>query len=101
MPDALTGQQILALSMGKNDAYATTIRHYLLALLHRLWTEQESFSAKRPFGNSDWSAEIVSALVSGRAIEGVFDRYGRLQDYEVSQADAAIEKAIAALYESG
>lgn len=39
-----------------------TVRQYLCNLLVRLWEEKESFSGKRPFGNSDWDAVITYAL---------------------------------------
>ena len=38
--------------MGVNDADAENIGEYLKALLSAVWHEGESFSGKRPFGNS-------------------------------------------------
>jgi hypothetical protein len=39
-----------------------TCREYLCALLRQLWLDGESFSAKRPFGNSGWEGDLLDAL---------------------------------------
>ncbi len=59
--------EILALPMGPNDAGVDTVRDYLKALLLRVWTEEEGFSGKRPFGNSGWKNEVYDALIRGGA----------------------------------
>jgi hypothetical protein len=45
-----------------------TCREYLCALLEVLWDEGESFSGKRPFGNSGWDGDILDALADADCI---------------------------------
>lgn len=82
---------ILDLPMKQNEAAASTIRDYLKALLVSVWTEEESFSGKRPFGNSGWQFDIYAALISGGAIAGT------LGSIDTDAADKLILSAIASL----
>lgn len=88
---------ILDLPMEDNDAKAKTIREYLRALLTRLWTEEEGFSGKRPFGNSGWTWDIYRALVKGGAIKGEIDSEGDMIGHDQEAADTLILEAIAKL----
>ncbi len=92
-----TGKEILDLPMMGNDADADTIREYLIALLTKLWAEEEGFSGKRPFGSSGWSIELYQALVIGGIIPGELDPDGFVSDYDKVEGDQAIFKAIEAL----
>lgn len=58
----MTGEEVLALKMPENDADATTVREYFKALLTALWDEGESFSGKRPLGNSGWEFDLLEAI---------------------------------------
>lgn len=93
----ITATEILALPMQLNDAGATTIKSYLRALLHELWTQEEGFSGKRPFGNSGWTHDLMVPLVKAKVIEGKLDTDGYLGDYDREAGDHAIHDAIAAL----
>jgi hypothetical protein len=73
----MTPQQILDLPMQKNDANAVNVRGYLKSLLSELWKEEESFSGKRPFGNSGWQHDVWAALIKGGALPGKLVRAGR------------------------
>lgn len=53
-----------------------TVRDYLYQLLDTLWSEQESFSGKRPLGNSGWEYDVYEPLIRGRFITGTVDEYG-------------------------
>lgn len=88
--------KILDLKMTPNDAEAKTVRDYLKALLLAVWEQDESFSGKRPFGNSGWKYEIYATLVKHKVVAGKMD--GDLVD-EVAEgeADEIIIKAIKAL----
>ena len=92
----MTPQEILALPMTENDADAQTVGDYLRRLLLTLWDEEDGFSGKRPFGNSDWKYEVFAALVRGGAVPGEKEdeRY-YADDFDV--ADAAVRLAIGAL----
>jgi hypothetical protein len=50
-----------------------TIRDYLCELLIEVWEERETFSGKRPFGNSDWEYDLYKPLVKNGIVEGKMD----------------------------
>lgn len=58
-----------------------TLREYLLEILRELWIEQDSFSGKRPLGNSGWAADIGDQLVRKHFINGT------LPEDEMDSAD--------------
>ena len=64
--------------MDKNDAGAETIGQYLFKLTQKVWQETDGFDGKRPFGNSDWDADIYYALIKAQAVEGTIDECGWL-----------------------
>jgi len=96
-----TGAEILATPMEGNDADASTIREYLVALLATLWAEGEGFSGKRPFGNSGWHWDLYEALVKAGQLPGTFDDDGYLEDVDKTKADELIRRAIKALKTAG
>jgi hypothetical protein len=65
------------------------IREYLRELLSRLWSEGESFSGKRPFGNSGWEYDLYVALVAAGAVEGDLDEDGCLISIEKQAREKA------------
>ena len=93
----MNNADILALPMGRNDAEAATIRDYLKALLSELWREEESFSGKRPFGNSGWQHEVYAALIKGGAAPGTLDDDGYITDYDRAACERIVMEAIGAL----
>lgn len=93
----MSPKNILDLPMDENDAAAKTIRGYLKALLSHLWEAEESFSGKRPFGNSGWQHDVYRALAKGKAIEASLDEDGYLESFDREEADKLIHDAIAAL----
>lgn len=90
--------EILNLPMGKNDADAETLGDYLKALLTTLWREGESFSGKRPWGNSGWEYDIYQCLVSNNAVPGSLDDEGYLDSFDEKKANALIFKTIEDLF---
>jgi hypothetical protein len=91
------GESILDLAMGPNDANAATIRDYLVKLLAELWTWGESFSGKRPFGNSGWEYDLYDALGRAGLIRITYDDDGYIDDVDTGAADKLIATAIEAL----
>lgn len=85
---------ILDLKMEENDAGAETIRDYLKALLMSVIEEEESFSGKRPFGNSGWKWELYQALIVHKAIKGKLDADGCIDECDEYKAEKLIRKAI-------
>ena len=91
------GKQILDLPMDwADDHKVKTIRDYLKKLLSTLWEKEESFSGKRPFGNSGWQYDLHEPLVRGGAIKGTIDADGDVSA-DAPAAHKAIHLAIKAL----
>lgn len=78
-----------------------TIKEYFIRLMLQLWEEEESFSGKRPFGNSGWTNDLYTILVYNDYVEGVVtiedgdgeeyeDSYLVLESVNYKQADLFI-----------
>ena len=92
-------KEVLNAPMQENDANAETIGEYLIKLLLTLWERGESFSGKRPFGNSGWEHDLYYALVKNNHIKGkIDDEYGDLIDYDRAEGDKIIFECIRSLY---
>lgn len=76
---------VLDLPLPDNPSGAATVRGYLAELLDHLWIAGSDFSAKRPFGASDWQWVIYEALAGAGFIDGIND---------TDTADALIVHAI-------
>lgn len=87
-------ENVLNLRMKENDAYAETIRDYLEALLRALWQEGESFSGKRPFGNSGWEYDLYQPLIAAGLVGGEVDGNGDINECDTDAAYDLIDKAI-------
>lgn len=85
-------QDVLALSMGENDADAETIGQYIMVLGAQLFKEQDCFSGKRPFGNSGWTYEVYEVLVKARVIDGEYYDDGDLKSLDEDQAEAVMRE---------
>ena len=70
--------------------HETTIRDYLHLLLKTLWKEGESFSGKRPFGNSDWEDDLFKPLVVNGFVRGEVDEEGYISMSRISRVDAMV-----------
>jgi hypothetical protein len=78
----------------ENDARATTVREYLVALLARLWDQKEAFNGKRPFGNSGWEGDVYLALLQAGLIQGSVDEDGFIVECDDEGADVLVAEAI-------
>lgn len=89
---------LLSLPMPQpNDARVKTVREYLQRLLTKVLEEGESFSGKRPFGNSSWRWELHFPLVQAGLAKGSIED-GCLEDYDKRKADKLIAEAIKHLF---
>lgn len=77
-----------------------TVRCFLSALLTTLWDEDEGFSGKRPFGNSDWKHDVYEALVKAGVVDGDLDEDGYLDHADYDAADQLIQDAIKHVFEA-
>lgn len=101
--EILTTSATLKLPMAANDAGAATVGDYLKALLRRLWIEEESFSGKRPFGNSGWKHELYEPLAKAGRVDAEMDEDGDvcLTREGKQQANKIIHDAIDSLIFGG
>lgn len=96
--DRETARRILDLPLEpNNDAGVKTVREYLTALLMKVWSEQEAFGGKRPFGNSGWPFDLYIPLVKAGLIAGSFDEDGYADIIDTSTGDFLIQAAITEL----
>lgn len=70
-PSPATITAALAARFDSDAGENLTLRQYLTTLLHTLWVEEESFSGKRPFGNSGWQIDVGYGLVRAGVLPGV------------------------------
>lgn len=87
-------ESILSIKMQENDADAWTVGEYLAKLLAAVWEEGESFSGKRPFGNSDWEYEVYAALIKAGAIDGALDEWGYITRVDERAAHKLVANTI-------
>lgn len=71
-----------------------SIREYLHALLCRLWDEGESFSGKRPFGNSGWEYDLYKPLIIAGIVSGWIDDQGYVEEVDEKEANAEVFRLI-------
>lgn len=83
-----------ALDAPVDDPEGGTVREYLVALLSRLWKEGEGFSAKRPFGDSDWEFRVYEGLIRGGFLQGDPESF---EDFDTKAADVYIQGLIECL----
>jgi hypothetical protein len=92
-PPAQTGKthaDALEVRFDSDAGDQLTVRQYLHQLLRTLWDEQESFSGKRPFGNSGWDCELYWPLAKAGFIDlGPLDEDGEPANWTAEQANAA------------
>ena len=74
-----------------------TIRDYFKDLLLTLWEKGEGFSGKRPFGNSGWKNDLYTPLINAGLVDGYFDEYGFIEDFDSEQANELVNDLICAL----
>ncbi len=67
-----------------------TIRDYLRILLETLWCDGESFSGKRPFGNSGWESELYRPLVKHGFVRGTLDEDGYIKTFDSDTANKLV-----------
>jgi hypothetical protein len=63
-----------------------TIGQWWKELMLHLNSEEESFSGKRPFGNSSWKCDPEKALIKAGLLQGEIDEDDDLLDCEDSTA---------------
>jgi hypothetical protein len=75
------------------------LKDYLKDLLLTMWREGESFSGKRPFGNSGWQYDVYQAMIKHKHLKGKLDEDGYVDECDTNEADAIIENLIHEIFE--
>lgn len=75
-----------------------TVKDFLERLLLTLWTEEENFSGKRPFGDSGWKQDIVIALIKAKLIDGELDEDGYIENYDRHEFEKLMKNLIAYVF---
>lgn len=91
-------KEILELKFYSNDLdEEITIKDFFKTLLKKLFEEQENFSGKRPFGNSDWCGDLCVCLIENKIVNGKIDEYGYIEECDWGYFDIVIERLIDSL----
>lgn len=94
----MTPSEILDIEFQSSDLHeAMTVRQFFIALLAKLWKEEEGFNGKRPFGNSGWQRDVEAALIKAGAVSGKLDEDGYVDEIDSKAFTVAINQAIQAL----
>ena len=90
MPKGKDFLAALALRFDSDAGDDLTVKQYLHALLRTLWDENESFSGKRPFGNSGWDFALYAPLAKAGFIDlGPLDEEGEPYNWTAEQINLA------------
>lgn len=94
----MSNKEILKLKFYSKDLdREITIKDFFKKLLIKLLQEQEMFSSKRPFGNSDWDADLIVCLIKNNIIDGKLDEDDYIEDYDWKQYNRTLEMLINSL----
>jgi len=77
----------------------TTVGGYLKQLLLALWKEGESFSGKRPLGDSGWRYDLYETLGKTELVACKFDEDGFIAELDDEKAHEIILDIIDYIFE--
>lgn len=92
----MEGADILRLPMDECADAGPTVGDYLRITLKTLIHEGESFSGKRPLGNSDWDSQLAIALIKGNAMAGHMNEWDE-PEFAWDDFNKAMYKAVDAM----
>lgn len=101
IPDIPTDKGLLTaldLRFSSDAGDDLTVRDYLRTLLQTLWEEKDSFSGKRPLGNSNWEYELYALLIKAGFISGALDEDGYVDTINQTEANRYVAKMIVAAF---
>lgn len=91
----MTPQEILEIKFYSGDLNKkVTIREYFYKIMQALWDEGESFSGKRPLGNSGWEGDFIGALIKEGVLEGKIDEDGMIEEHDWDESHKFVAKKI-------
>lgn len=87
----MTREEIHNLPIKIRDLNETvTMKHYFHMLLLKLWVDEDSFSGKRPWGNSGWTFDVFIVLINNGLIPGIIDEDGCVKEVDEDEAKAFV-----------
>jgi len=89
----MTKKEILEIKVNNHSLGEVTIREYLKTLLKMVWEEEESFSGKRPFGESGWQHDLYTPLALKGLIPATVED-GYAEDIDFAAGDELILELI-------
>lgn len=90
-------EAVLDFEFEDGDLGTISIKDYLKELLVALLRDGESFSGKRPFGNSGWEYSLAAALIKAKAIDGSLDEEGYAEGFAWPDYHSAMQALVLAL----
>jgi hypothetical protein len=90
-------KEALDLEFEDRDIGPTTIRGYMKELLAALLSQEESFSGKRPFGNSGWHGGIAFPLIKAGLLKGEIDEDDYAHGYDDDEYEELLMDLVEAL----
>jgi hypothetical protein len=90
-------EKVLNLKTSENAAALpanTKLRDIFAEFLCELIVTTDSFSGKRPLGNSDWWYELAKPLVKEGIVDGKINEWGDACDYFSKEIDDVLVGAI-------
>jgi hypothetical protein len=97
MAKKLTDEQVLkaAACIVKFCGEEEPLAEYLKLIMLALWEEGESFSGKRPLGDSGWQWDVAGALIREKIVPGKLDADGiGPEEFEWSDVDNVVQAVI-------
>lgn len=87
-------EKAISITFDSDAGNNLTIKGYLKELLSTIWAEGESFSGKRPFGNSGWKYDLYAPLVKSGLVKGELDEDGYVQEIDTDAAYDMVNEII-------
>lgn len=83
----MTREEIFKLPVMRHDLGASIpLGEYFYQLFTMLWNENESFNAKRPWGNSGWDYDVYVTLIKHGLISGSLDEDDYIESFNIEEA---------------
>jgi hypothetical protein len=86
----VTGDQVLDVRLGANQAEAKTVRQYLAAVLASFWAGTDLIP---PMGNALWRDDVYAGLVTAGLVDGSVNADGYVESFDRETAQGLVALA--------
>lgn len=91
----MSQEEIFNLPVMRHDLGETIpLRQFFHELFTLLWTENEAFNSKSPWGSSGWDYDVYATLIQHGLITGKLDEDGFVEHHNEEQAQQFVLKNI-------